>query len=535
MAHSFANVPGNKIPRSTFDRSHGLTTAFDADFLIPVLIDEVMPGDVFNCEMNFICRLSTPSFPIMANLFLDSFFFFVPYRLLWSNWTHFMGAQDDPGDSIAFTIPQITLDTDLSACHGKMADYMQIPLIDYNTSNYTCSALPFRAYYKIWDDWFRDENLQDNTFKNGLANGDGPNNDDLLNDDPLKRGKRHDYFTSCQISLQKGDAVELPLGEDAVVKYYAAADCSSATMKWRLANDTLPAGAPTSIDYGADSVLEGGVADGFVDPNGRLYADLSAATASTVNEIRQAFQVQRFLEQSQRSGTRYTEIIENIYGIPNAGGDARLQRSEYLGGGSTPININPVAVTSDSGNFEAGELSAIGVAHGKHGFINTFTEHGIILGLVNVRHDIKYQCEGFERFWHRSTRYDFYAPAFAHLGEMAVLDREIFIDDATITAGTDDDVFGYQMVWDDLRYKTSKITGLFRSNAAAPLDAFHLTEEFGSTPTLNDAFIRSNAAEGLDRTLQTPTEPHFFFDSYFKYICTRPMPVFSIPGFIDHL
>jgi hypothetical protein len=398
MEHSFSNQPECTIPRSTFDRSHGLLTAFDADGLIPVLIDEVMPGDSFSCEMSFLCRLSAPSFPIMSNLYLESFFFFVPYRLLWTNWQKFMGEEIDPGDSIAYTIPQITLDTDMTAFHGKLADYLQLPLIDCSVQNYTVSALPLRAYCKIWDDWFRDENIHDNVFNDGCTYGDGPDSDTYLGSNPFKRGKRHDYFTSALPYLQKGDAITLPLGTDAPVTGIGLSQqvfpsANSTTY------ETDGTGSVSYANYALSAVTNYHMEE---DPNNagfpNIRADLTNATAATVNEIRQAFQIQRFLEQSMRVGTRYTEIIYGIYGVSNAGGDARLNRPEYLGGGSTPININPIAVTADVGNFEAGELSAVGTGYGKHSWVKSFTEHGLVIGLANVRSDIRYQCEGIERF-----------------------------------------------------------------------------------------------------------------------------------------
>lgn len=540
MEHRFSEVPKIDIQRSTFDRSHRHLTTFDSDYLIPVLVDEVLPGDTFRCDMSFLCRLATPYFPIMDNMYLDSFFFFVPYRILWysdmegatGNWKKFCGEKYDPADSIAFTIPQITLDTDATALHGSNGDYMGIPLIDYNTSNYTCSAIPFMALETIFNEWFRDQNLQDSSIL--IGHGDGPHVDTIVWASPFKRGKRHDYFTSCLPWLQKGDSVELPLGTDAPIEYYAHGDCADATGLVRDAGDDSLSGCLTLQSSAAGVFETQDSNDCFYDPNGRLYADLSAASAATVSAVRQAFQLQRFLEKDARSGSKYVEIVQSHFGIQNAGGDARFQRPEYLGGGSTPINITPIAATATAGNYTPGDLSAAGTAHDTHSFVKSFTEHGILIGLVNVRADITYQCEGFQRFWHRSTRYDFYWPVLSHIGEQAVLNREIYIDDATITAGTDDDVFGYQERYAEYRYFPSMITGVMRSNAAASLDAWHLAEEFAAEPTLDSTFIVSNASEGIDRAIQTPSEPQFIFDAYFHYICTRPMPVHSVPGLIDH-
>lgn len=535
MEHSFSRIPEINMPRSTFNRSHSHDFTMDADYLIPCLIDEILPGDTCNLEMTHLVRLATPYFPILTQMYFDSFFFFVPMRLLWSNFKKFMGEQVDPGDSIAYTIPQTTLDTDATAAHGSLGDYLGLPLIDYNTSNYTCNALIERAYWRIYNEWFRDENLKDSSDK-GLETGDGPDGDTVTWNVPVKRGKRHDYFTSALPWLQKGDTVELPLGTEAPIEYYDHADVSNVGMYVRLASDdSLEGSEDLRVDASGKFVNWAGGAEDwdFVDPNGKLYADLSSASAASINEIRQAFQLQRFLEKDARSGTRYVEIVQSHFGIRNAGGDARFQRPEYLGGASNPINVTPIPVTADSGSFEAGELSAIGTGYGKSGFIKSFTEHGYLIGIVNVRADIAYQ-EGLSRMWTRSTRYDIFWPVLQNIGEQAILDREIYIDDATITAGTDTDVFGYIGRYDEYRYFPSRVSGLFRSNAGSSLDVWHLFEEFGSTPSLDSTFIDSNAMEGIDRAIQAPSEPQFIVSCYFDYKHTRPMGVMAIPGFVDH-
>lgn len=523
MKHNFSQVPTVSIPRSTFDRSHGLKTTFDGGYLVPVLVDEIYPGDSLKCDMAGFCRLSTPTFPIMDNMYLDTFFFFVPSRQLWTNFKKFHGEQVDPGDSIAFTIPQNVVN---NAANMSLADYMGIPTqVAYNNS---VNALPFRAYWHIWNEWFRDQNLQDSTDAS-WSTGDGPDTQSVeLTTDVLKRGKRHDYFTSCLPFLQKGDAVQLSLGTDAPIFGDGMDfDGGKDNANWLQVRSSAGSGALLrTLNYdgseaGGAIIYGGGNADGTAE----IKTDLSQATASTVNELRQAVQVQRLLERDARSGTRYAEIIKSHFGVtmPDI-----TYRPEYLGGGSTPINITPVARTDTApgalGGFGTGAFSG-------HGFVKSFTEHGYIIGIVNVRADLTYQ-EGLDKMWSRSTRYDFYYPTLAHLGEQAVLNKEIYVDATDLGDGTSEEVFGYQERFAELKYKRSMITGKMRSNDAATLDPWHLSIEFGDTPTLDDTFVPDDPP--IDRVIVTDTEPHFIMDGYFRYLHTRPMPTYSIPGFIDH-
>jgi len=511
MKHRFSEVPDVSIPRSTFDRSCGYKTTFDAGYLVPVFVDEALPGDTFKVNMNGFARLSTPTYPIMDNMMLDTFFFAVPIRLLWENWKKFCGEQVDPGDSISFTIPTTTLN---NVSNETLYDYLGCPT--KIAANYTVNNLFARAYNMIWRDWFRDENLQDSPVVD-IDDGPDTSTDYVL----LKRGKRHDYFTSALPWLQKGDAVQLSLGTTApVVASGAGAPIfNSATA----GNRTLDHDATVNVSV-SGAATGGGDTLGWYDP--KLNANLASATASTVNELRQAIQVQRLLEKDARSGTRYIEIVRSHFGVTSD--DARQQRPEYLGGGSTPINITPIARTDSS----PGSLGAMGTTgFTRHGFVKSFTEHCVIIGLACVRADLTYQ-EGLDRMFSRSTRYDFYWPTLAHLGEQSILNKEIYLDAATIGAGTDDDVFGYQERYAEYRYKPSKITGKMRSNDAATLDAWHLGIEFGTTPTLDDTFIQESPP--VDRVIVTPTEPHFIFDSYTQMACTRPMPIYSVPGYIDH-
>ena len=534
MKHSFSEVPRANIPRSSFNRSHGYKTTFDADYLIPVFVDDVVPGDTFNCNMNFMARLATPIYPIMDNLYLESFFFFIPYRLVWDNWEKMHGAQDDPGDSIDYTVPVLTGAVGTTG-EGSLWDYFGLPLDDGTGASHvdpddlSTSALPFRAYMLIWNEWFRDQNLQDGF---DMWTNDGP---DTLNatrsgqkasgnrvmSQPEKRGKRHDYFTSCLPWPQKGDAVQMDLGTSAPIASTAA----------DLANIIVQDGlGTTNVDNlnAASTFLRGSTSTtGSVN----LLADLANATGPSINALRLAFQTQRLLERDARSGTRYNEIILSHFGVTVP--DFRVQRPEFLGGGSTPINVNAVAQTSGQptpvANDKLGELAGIGVASGSHGFTKSFVEHGVIIGLVNVRSDITYQ-QGQERYWSKSTRYDFYYPVLAQIGEQAVLNKEIYFE----AAGSPEDVFGYQERYAEYRYKPSRITGLFNSDAASSLDAWHLSEEFTSQPTLGDTFIQSNTGTPLDRAIAVSTEPHIIFDSYFNLQCARPMPLYGVPGNLDH-
>lgn len=520
MKHRFSEVPSVDIPRSLFDRSHGYKTTFDAGYLVPILVDEILPGDTVDCRLNGFARLATPVYPIMDNMMMDTFFFFVPNRLVWSHWEEHQGQRDNPGDSIDYVIPTFKLN---DAANETIFDYFGLPTqvdrdIDVN-------ALPFRAYNRIWDDWFRDENLQDSVSE---PKGDGPDAASYFN--LLRRGKRHDYFTSCLPWLQKGDAVQLSLGEYAPVTGIGKSNQNYTTA----GQSVYETDGSASTTYAYSANIYGDQADrtwfGEADPNNAGYpnikADLSAATASTVNELRQAIQTQRILEKDARAGTRYTEILQSHFGVTSP--DHRLQRPEYLGGGSTPVMVSAVPRTDSS----PGQLGAMGVASLKgHGFKQSFVEHGYIIGLVCVRADLTYQ-EGLDRMWTRSTRFDFYMPSLAHLGEQAVLNKEIYCSTATVTSQAYNDVFGYQERWAEYRYKQSRITGKFRSNDAASLDAWHLGIEFGAQPTLDDTFIQENPP--VDRVIAAPTEPHFIWDSYIQYLHTRPMPTYSVPGLIDH-
>lgn len=537
--YQFANVPGPQIQRSVFKRPYNTKTTFNEKFLYPFFVDEVLPGDTKTLHMTAFVRLLTLIAPIMDNIMFDVFWFFVPTRLVWDNWEKFQGAQDNPGDSTDFLIPSYTLPPDGIAFPSlSLYDYFGLPTQTFLAQNISC--LPERAYRLIWNAWFRDENLQN---KVTISKGDGP---DALNVTGtmglLPRGKRHDYFASCLPWPQKGDSVALPLGTSAPVignsKAISLIDDGGEHGSIFFSNMAGVGHSPLGIgsvdgankgaaatDVGSATMKYAGLS---TDPNkSGMIVDLNAATAATINQIRQAFAYQSILEKDARGGTRYTEMLKAHFGVTNP--DFRLQRPEYLGGSSQRINISQVAQTSRSEGGAAtpqATLAAFGATTSNAHFHKSFTEHGFILGLMNARADVTYQ-QGLRRMWTRRTRFDHYMPALAHLGEQAVLRKEIYaIGDTGITG--DESVFGYNERWSEYKYMPNNVTGQFRSAYSTPLHFWHLALNFTSNPSLNDAFIQDSPP--ISRVVSVPSEDHFMVDILCDITDARPMPMYSIPA-----
>lgn len=545
--HLFSQIPSTQIPRSVFDRSHGYKTTFNSGFLVPFYVDEVLPGDSFKLTATLFARLATPIVPFMDNLYLETFFFFVPNRLVWDNWQKFNGEQKNPKDSTDFLIPTVS---GTNVQNQTLWDYFGLPT---NISKaLKVNALPFRAYNLIFNEWFRDENLQESL---KVPTGDGP--DDLSDYNLVRRGKRHDYFTSCLPWPQKGPGVEISIGGQANVSGSLTSWPGSISYNMTSTNGTVNP-STVSLNFFPETMVSGTgnstsasfTQSQFLGSNftvnttrgnvsvtatrGDLSgfgfsgkADLSAATPISINDLRQAFQIQKLYERDARGGTRYTEILRSHFGVISP--DARLQRPEYLGGSSARISINPVQQTSATNETTPqGNLAAFGVVSDSfHGFSKSFVEHGYVFGFVNVRADLTYQ-QGLNRMWSRQGRFDFYWPVLAHLGEQAVLNKEIY---AQGTAD-DDKVFGYQERYAEYRYYPGQITGKFRSTDPQPLDSWHLAQKFSSLPTLSSQFIQDNPP--VERVVAVQNEPQFLFDSYIRLKCARPMPVYSVPGLVDH-
>ena len=513
--HSFASIEKAEIPRSKFDLSHPYSTTFDGGLLIPILVAEVVPGDTFNCTLNAFARFSTPLVPFMTPVHLDTFFFFVPHRLTWVNFVKMMGEQTDPGDSVDFTIPMMDM-ANQPIPVLEMFDYMGVPTV---ATDLVFSALPGRAYNLIWNEWFRDENLQDSIVVN---TDNGP---DFIADYELKRrGERKNYFTGALPFLQKGDATPVVFGGTGTVTPGPGTGPTFDVNAVTVSLEGFSGGPNTNWSA---TTTTGAKAD-WNSPD--LLVDASTFTGNTINQLRQAFQIQRLLERDARGGTRYNELIYSHFGVVSD--DARLNRPEFLGGGSQPLNISSVPQTSETGTSPQGHLAAFGTSAGSgHRFMKSFTEHGYIIGLMCARADLQYQ-EGLHRMWTRSAKLDHLWPALTHIGDQAILNGEIKAVGSLIP-GSDDLVFGYTGRYDEYRTMPGKVTGLMRSNHPQTTHIWHLANFYdGAVPVLGSDFIEHNPP--FDRVVAVTSEPHFKLDAWFDMSVARAMPTQGTPGMVDH-
>lgn len=547
-AHNFSNAPQVYQKRSRFDRSFVRKMTFDEGKLVPFFVDEVLPGDTVSLTVRDFCRLATPVAPFMDNLYLDKFFFFVPNRLVWEHWQNFCFEQEDPDDPTDYVVPtcQLAGGTAGETGIGTVWDYFALPTGLTKTLN--VNALPFRMYYLIWNEWFRDENLQ-KSVKIDKSDTNAVFKQDRVSDQPswifstgstyvngfalAPRGKRFDYFTSALPFQQKGPGVSIGLAGTADL--VLSSNNNPILFSGGAGNSVFENMPINSAKIGKEVNIQGYT--GEIENKGYLkfgsdiglkgYADLDSSSIFTISSLRTAFQMQKFYERLARGGSRYTEVLTSFFGVVSP--DSRLQRPEYLGGSSKMMNINPVAQTSSTGEVTPqGNLAAYGVSASKyHAFTKSFVEHGYIIGLLEVRADLTYQ-QGINKMWLRSTVYDWYWPTFAHLSEQAILNAEIYAQ------GTEDDkgVFGYQERYAEYRYHPSEICGHFRSTYTKPLDVWHLSQKFDSLPKLSDQFIQDKPP--VERVVAVKNYPHFLIDIGFKYHTTRAMPMYGIPGLVDH-
>lgn len=534
--YNFAQNPQVGVSRSRFKRNSDNKTTFNTGDLIPIYLDEVLPGDTHQVDAACVIRMATPIFPVMDNAFCDFYFFFVPNRLLWEHWKEFMGENKETAwtPKTEYSVPQVTAPKG-GWEEGTLADYLGLPT---KVEGISVSALPGRAYGLIYNEWFRNQNVTQPTLvevtdatTTGKNDGKATNDSAITLAKPLKAAKVFDYYTGALPEPQKGEPIRLPLSgkanvvadDDGVVYFRDSFPTMGGTTQHsKGANSGTGPNKIYNIE-GADSST--GTASSTYQG---LYANLSTATAATINQLRQAFQIQKLLEKDARGGTRYREVLREHFGVISP--DSRMQIPEYLGGYRLPINVSQVIQTSSTDSTSPlGNTAALSVTTmNKPMFTKSFTEHGFIMGLAVVRTDQTYQ-QGIERMWSRKGRYDYYWPVLANIGEQAILNKEIY----TQGNAKDEEAFGYQEAWADYRYKPSKVTGLFRSNAQQSLDAWHYAQDYNALPTLSTAWMEQNDAE-MKRTLARSDQPDFIADFYFMNKTTRCMPVYSIPGLIDH-
>lgn len=547
----FATLPHADISRSRFDRSSSLKTSFNVGDVIPFYIDEVLPGDTFNVKTSKVVRMQSLITPVMDNIYLDTYFFFVPNRLVWNHWKEFNGENTQSAwlPSVEYEVPQLE-SPDGGWNVGTLADYFGLPT---GVNNLSVSALPFRAYGLIMNEWFRDENLSDPlNIPVDDATVTGVNTGNYVTDVvkgglPYKAAKYHDYFTSCLPAPQKGPDVTIPVSSGANYPVMSLAD-----QAWTPTVDSpsmiiygTKSGSPDRIGYGTNSTLNSGfsflgeqypsdvpkVGSNYDTVPVNLWAvNDGSVSAATINQLRMAFQIQKLYEKDARGGTRYIEILKAHFGVTSP--DARLQRPEYLGGNRIPININQVVQQSQTTDASPqGNPVGLSLTTDTHSdFTKSFVEHGFVIGLMVARYDHTYQ-QGIERFWSRKDRFDYYWPVFANIGEQAVLNKEIYAQGTE----ADNEVFGYQEAWADYRYKPNRVTGEMRSQYAQSLDVWHLADDYSTLPSLSDSWIREDPAN-VNRVLAVSEQNanQLFADIYIQNRSTRPMPMYSIPGLIDH-
>lgn len=541
----FALNPTNlDIARSTFRRDHSVKLSFNVGDVVPFYVDEVLPGDTFQLKTSMVARLQTLLTPMMDNLYLDTYFYFVPNRIVWQHWRELMGENTQSAwiPTTEYSVPQVTAPSGGWSI-GSIADYMGIPT---GVANLSVNALPFRAYALIMNEWFRDENLSDplnipvDDATLGGSNGTNYITDVVKGGMPFKAAKFHDYFTSALPAPQKGPDVTIPVSQGSNLPVVPLVDkvsdsllTQNYTAKFMSGSPTSPSGIFFTPSGAQDSVAVSTSGSGAQIPviNNLWAIDDGSVSAATINQLRMAFQIQKLYEKDARGGTRYIEILKSHFGVTSP--DARLQRPEYLGGNRIPVNINQVVQNSatQADGTPLGDTAAFSVTTDVHGdFIKSFVEHGFVIGVMVARYDHTYQ-QGLERFWSRRDRLDYYFPVFANIGEQPILNKEIYAQGTT----QDDEVFGYQEAWADYRYKPSRVAGEMRSKAPTSLDVWHLADEYTQLPKLSDAWIREDKTN-VDRVLAVTSSVsnQMFADLYVQCKATRPMPMYSIPGLIDH-